>query len=174
MNGKYDEAIEEFEKYLTKGTDEVKARTGTGGDRWRQIRQNRSRTAHADDFQRGQKRQLFLFRVFGRTGAGRREDVLRQLQRRGSDRRRQKKYRLFRQDIYVSDRTEDGWGGRGPRRSQINRPEYHNSNVTLSPDGRRMFFTRQLLQGNVVSESKIYFERKSNPADGARPMKWRA
>jgi len=40
--------------------------------------------------------------------------------------------------------------------SAINREGYHTSNPTFSSDGSRMFFTRSLLEGNEVMESKLY------------------
>ncbi|MEL6988479.1 MAG: hypothetical protein AAGK97_11705, partial [Bacteroidota bacterium] len=39
---------------------------------------------------------------------------------------------------------------------EINRPGYHTSNVYITDDSRRMYFTRALLNGNEVEESKIY------------------
>lgn len=47
---------------------------------------------------------------------------------------------------------------------EINRPGYHSANVSLSPDGRRMFFNRIQLTGNVPSEAKIYL---SEGGDGS-------
>ncbi len=38
----------------------------------------------------------------------------------------------------------------------INRPGYHTSNPSFSADGRRMYFTRALLRGNTLTESKIF------------------
>lgn len=38
----------------------------------------------------------------------------------------------------------------------INREGFHTSNPSFSEDGNRMYFTRSLLEGNEVSESKIY------------------
>lgn len=63
--------------------------------------------------------------------------------------------------LFTAERTPEGWGKPTPMDQQINRPGYHNSNVTLSPDGRRMYFTRQQLGGNVVTESKIYMSERS-------------
>lgn len=39
---------------------------------------------------------------------------------------------------------------------EINRPAFISGNVSLSPDGQRMYFNRIILTGNVVTESKIY------------------
>jgi peptidoglycan-associated lipoprotein len=53
--------------------------------------------------------------------------------------------------------TEGQWDKPVALDEKINRPEFHTSNVCLSPDGRRMYFTRQLLEGNVLSESKVFY-----------------
>jgi peptidoglycan-associated lipoprotein len=63
--------------------------------------------------------------------------------------------------IYSSGKTDDGWGEPSALPQDINREGYHTANVTLSPDGRRMYFTRQLLTGNVVSESKIFMSEST-------------
>ncbi|MEL7251623.1 MAG: OmpA family protein [Bacteroidota bacterium] len=51
-----------------------------------------------------------------------------------------------------------------PLGPEINRPGYHSANVSLSPDGRRMYFNRIQITGNVPTESKIYL---SEGSDGA-------
>jgi peptidoglycan-associated lipoprotein len=58
--------------------------------------------------------------------------------------------------ILQSSRGEKGWGEPKPLGESINRPGYHNVNVSISPDGKRMFFNRALLTGNVLTESKIF------------------
>lgn len=63
--------------------------------------------------------------------------------------------------IYKSVRTEKGWAKGEALDEKINRPEYFNVNVKLSPDGKRMFFNREILQGDVLVESKIYVSEKS-------------
>lgn len=58
--------------------------------------------------------------------------------------------------IYKSTKGEKAWGKPTALDDKINRPGYHTSNVNISTDGNRMYFTRSLLEGNEVSESKIY------------------
>ncbi len=58
--------------------------------------------------------------------------------------------------IFQSSRGEKGWGEPKALGEGINRPGYHNVNVSISPDGKRMFFNRALLTGNVLTESKIF------------------
>ncbi len=69
--------------------------------------------------------------------------------------------------IYRSNRTEKGWSKGEPLSDKINRPGYLNVNVKLSPDGRRMVFNRELIEGNVLVESKIYISEKSGADWGA-------
>jgi len=55
--------------------------------------------------------------------------------------------------------------------SAINREGYHTSNPSFSSDGRRMYFTRSLLEGNEVMESKLYVSNKSDSGwDGAEEV----
>lgn len=49
----------------------------------------------------------------------------------------------------------------------INRADYHTSNVSLSRDGSRMFFTRTLLKGNEIVESKAYMSERTGSGWGA-------
>jgi peptidoglycan-associated lipoprotein len=161
LNGKYDEAIEEFEKYLTKGTDEVKrelAQVEIEGAKFAKIAPE-PRTLTISNAGKNVNSSYSEYSAVLAPGGGKmyyasfNADEVIVVDKKNTD---------YFAKIYVSDRTEDGWGAGVALGDEINRPEYHNSNVTLSPDGRRMFFTRQLLQGNVVSESKIYYsENKS-------------
>ena len=59
--------------------------------------------------------------------------------------------------IFKSSKTDDKWGKAQPLDEKINRPGFHTGNVTFTKDGQRMYFTRQLITGNVVSESKIFY-----------------
>ena len=59
--------------------------------------------------------------------------------------------------IFKANRDDSEWGERQPLGGEVNRPEYHNSNVALSKDGRTMYFTRAKLQGNTLEESKLFY-----------------
>ena len=59
--------------------------------------------------------------------------------------------------IFVAAKDDNGWEKPKELSGDINRPEFHNSNVTISADGRTLYFSRALLQGNKLGESKIYF-----------------
>ena len=58
--------------------------------------------------------------------------------------------------IYTSSAGDKGWEKGTALGENINRPGYHISNVRLSPNGKQMFYCQQLLEGNVLKESKIY------------------
>jgi len=51
-----------------------------------------------------------------------------------------------------------------PLGTQINREDWHQGNVSITPDGATMYFTRVQMENNYVKESKIFFARKG--ADG--------
>ncbi len=59
--------------------------------------------------------------------------------------------------IYKSTRDDSEWTERQALDESVNRPEFHNSNVALSKDGRMMYFTRAKLQGNTIKESKLFY-----------------
>ena len=59
--------------------------------------------------------------------------------------------------IYSSSIGKKGYGKAKALGEHINREGYHTGNVCFSADGTRMYYTRALLDGNVVSESKLYF-----------------
>ncbi|MDX1684081.1 MAG: OmpA family protein [Saprospiraceae bacterium] len=49
----------------------------------------------------------------------------------------------------------------------VNRPEFHTTNVSLSPDGSRMYFTRTILDGHEIVESKAYLSERTGSGWGA-------
>jgi len=51
--------------------------------------------------------------------------------------------------------------------TKVNRPGFHNVNLNFSPDGNRLFFTRATLEGNVMSDGKIYMSVGGDGAWGA-------
>lgn len=59
--------------------------------------------------------------------------------------------------------------------TKINREGYHTGNVTISPDGNTMFFTRMQMsldgKGNTIGESKLYYsEKNGNSWKGAKEV----
>ena len=71
--------------------------------------------------------------------------------------------------VMTSKRGERGWEEPTPLDEVINRPGYHTGNVSLTPDGDRMYLSRMLLDGAKISESKIYLSEKGS--DGWGPVK---
>lgn len=72
----------------------------------------------------------------------------------------------FHAKIYFSKKNEETgvWGKPEALKANINRPEIHNVNVSISPDGNKLYFNRQVLQGNEVVESQLFY---SVGGDGA-------
>lgn len=63
--------------------------------------------------------------------------------------------------IYKATRGDKGWGEGTALSDEINREGYHAVNPTLSPDGKRLFFNRSETTGNVLSYSKIFMSEQS-------------
>ena len=80
----------------------------------------------------------------------------------------------FEAKIYKSvyDEEEETWGEATELGLQINRIGYHTSNPTFSSDRQRMYFTRAVLYGQQIVESKIYVSIKDgNDWSPAEPLK---
>lgn len=73
--------------------------------------------------------------------------------------------------IFKAGKDDDSWESPEALGGEINRQGFHNSNVTLSADGSTLFFTRAQLQGNVLSESKIYYSTGGGSWKGAQELK---
>jgi peptidoglycan-associated lipoprotein len=58
--------------------------------------------------------------------------------------------------IYSAAPNEDDWAAGERMRHRINRENYHTGNVSISSDGRTMFFTRSQIQGEELIESEIF------------------
>jgi len=175
MQGKYDEAMQEFQQYLDAGTDAEKKRLAqmelAGAELGMSLPGNAQGVAvEALDRKKintpvsqytpslsPSGRTLYYASWVGK-------DVI----EADNDDDPEKFARIFQSQITV-ETNRDGeevveYGDPEPLGVEINRPGYHSANVSLSPDGRRMFFNRILLTGNVPSESKIYL---SEGGDGA-------
>ncbi|MEL6717253.1 MAG: OmpA family protein, partial [Bacteroidota bacterium] len=73
--------------------------------------------------------------------------------------------------IYESTKSDKGWGKPTALDQKINREGFHNSNVYVTPDGERMFFTRALLEGNELNKSEIMLSTKGGDGwTGADPV----
>ena len=58
--------------------------------------------------------------------------------------------------IYMAAKTDEGYGKPEALGEHINRLGFNNSNLSFSPDGRVMYFTRSQLTGSEITMSKIY------------------
>jgi peptidoglycan-associated lipoprotein len=64
--------------------------------------------------------------------------------------------------IYVSTKGEKGYDKATELGQHINRENFHTGNVSFSADGRRMYFNRSMLEGNNLSDSKIFVSYKND------------
>ena len=62
--------------------------------------------------------------------------------------------------IFNTAKSETSYSKPEPLGEGINRPGFHSANVSLSPDGRRMFFNRIELKGNTPGTAKIYLSER--------------
>ncbi|HUR31080.1 MAG TPA: tetratricopeptide repeat protein, partial [Saprospiraceae bacterium] len=70
--------------------------------------------------------------------------------------------------IYTSEPEKDGeWDSAKPLPDAINREGYHTGNPSISHDGTKMFFTRSLLTGNEMTESKAFVSQEKGGTWGA-------
>lgn len=68
--------------------------------------------------------------------------------------------RAFVSTMAENRKGEMEWGEPSALGTNINREGFHVGNLSISSDGRRMYFTRALLDGNDLGESKIYYSDK--------------
>jgi outer membrane protein OmpA-like peptidoglycan-associated protein/tetratricopeptide (TPR) repeat protein len=59
--------------------------------------------------------------------------------------------------VYRAFKSPRGWAEAEVLSDAVNRPSTNQGNVHLSPDGKILFFTRTALEGNTLSDSKIYY-----------------
>ncbi|MCB0641244.1 MAG: OmpA family protein [Phaeodactylibacter sp.] len=160
MNEKYDEAIQEFEAYIKEGTDDRKkqlAENEINGCEFAKIAMDKEDVTISNAGNKVNTKYSEYSAFLAPDGksmyyASFQTDEVIVLDGKNED---------YHAKILTANRTEDGWGDPTALGQAINRPGYHNSNITLSPDGNRMYFTRQLLEGNTLSESKLYVSERS-------------
>ena len=59
--------------------------------------------------------------------------------------------------IFMSVQNDEGeWERPEPLGVEVNRPQVHTANPAVSPDGRRLFYNRLILQGNKPVDARIY------------------
>lgn len=65
--------------------------------------------------------------------------------------------------IYKATKNGDNWSKGEPLPTKINREDFQTTHAHISPDGETMYFTRSLMRGNKVEISTIYYsEKKGN------------
>ena len=72
--------------------------------------------------------------------------------------------------VYKASKGEKTWSEPVALGTEINREGYHVGNLAISPDGNNMYFTRALLDGNILSESKIYTSKRTGGVWGAAKL----
>lgn len=58
--------------------------------------------------------------------------------------------------IYKAGKEKEGWAKPTPLDVKINRPGFHNVNISFAPDGKRMYFTRAVLTGTEITGGTIF------------------
>ena len=155
MDGQYDEAIAEFEKYMKTTTDPVKKELSemeVKGAEFAKIAQEINGVT-ISNAGRNVNTKYSEYSAYLRPDG--KEMLYASIQ---SDEVIvvDEKTEGYYAQIMSSKRTDEGWGEPKPLSEKINRPGYHTGNVTLSPNGRRMYFSRMVLGGNIINESKIH------------------
>ncbi|MEZ5032762.1 MAG: DUF1573 domain-containing protein [Saprospiraceae bacterium] len=62
--------------------------------------------------------------------------------------------------------SEDKWGAGTALDEKINREDYNTGNVSISPDGNRMYFTRVIMKVDSMQESRIYLSKREGTSWG--------
>jgi peptidoglycan-associated lipoprotein len=167
MNENFDEAIEQFNLYLETATDEVKrelAKAEIAGAEFAKIapeiegatisnagRNVNSSTSEYSAFLAPGGNEMYY--------SGFQTDEIIVIDEKGD-------MDAYFAKILKSTKTDKGWSTPTPLDQTINRPGFHNTNVSLSPDGNRMYFNRLQLTGNLVTEAKIYMSERSGSGWG--------
>lgn len=163
MQGKYDDAITEYQQYLALGTDSEKRQLAQLALTGAELGLSMPGTAKGVSVAPLDKRTIntrtseyspalsptgnVLYYTSSST-----EDVIVADDKNDPE----KFFRIFQSEIKTEDEKTsfEKPEALGP---EINRPGYHSVNVSLSEDGRRMYFNRILLEeGNIITEAKIY------------------
>jgi peptidoglycan-associated lipoprotein len=168
MQGKYDDAIQEYQQYLALGSDPAKKQMAQLALTGAELALSMSESTKGVSVEALDRRTINTrtseyspaLSPGGRVlyySSSETEDVI-----VVDDKNDPKKFFLIFQSELQEKENRDGtttveFSKPEPLGPEINRPEYHSTNVSLSPDGRRMYFNRiKLGEGNVIQESKIY------------------
>ena len=162
-NGKYDEAREHFQKYITNATDATKkalAMTQVAG-----IELAESMEANDEivvGILSGDVNTPFTEAspIYAANGDMYYAAIKSSEAIVPADRDKQD----FFAKVYMASKSNDAWGNSQPLDMTVNRDGFHNGNVALSKDGNTLYFTRARLEGNKLAESAIYMSSKEGNA----------
>ncbi len=81
--------------------------------------------------------------------------------------------RIFMSTLADNKKGEKEWGKPEALSEEVNRPRFHTANPAISADGRRLYYNRIVLEGNVAAESALYMSdvedtgwKSGNPVAG--------
>ncbi len=184
MNEKYDEAIEEFNKYIAKSKDPVKqelaelekvgcefgrvAKPVDGVSITHGGKEINGKNSEYSPFLAADNKEIYFAALVG-------DDVIVVADKPSEDDKTKVDLGVkedegtsdYYSKIYKSTKGEKGWGKPEALDENVNRPEFFNVNNSISPDGKRMFFNRELLDGHILTESKIYMSENNGGTWGA-------
>ncbi len=171
MNEKYDEAIEQFQRYITEEAEEPTmvrlAKSEITGAEMGQASMDipglevnaleneiNSPFTEYSPYISGDGQSLY-YSSFSR------DDIVVLDGKEGS----------YHSKVYMAKKADEGWAAGSALSDKINRENYHSGNATFSEDGNTMYFTRSLLEGNSLNKSIIYYsQRGSDGWMGARAL----
>ena len=163
-NGKYQEAIDMFNQYIASGTDEkqkiASKREVAGCEMARKAKQpenlllnnggkkiNGPQTEGSPNYSGG---ELYFASV-------KQKEIITLDGKEGD----------WYSKIYTSSLAGKEFAEPTALGTQINREGYHHGNVSITPDGKTMYFTRVELENMGITSSKIYMAKKGSDGWGA-------
>lgn len=184
MNEKYDDAIEEFNKFIALTTDPVRkelAELEKVGCEFGRVakpvdgvtithggKEINGKNSEYSPFLSADNKEIYFAALVG-------DDIIEVSEKPKDDGK--VKVDLGTKDsggdgdyfskIYKSTKGEKGWGKPEALDENVNRQEFFNVNNSISPDGKRMFFNRELLDGHMLKESKIFMSENNGGTWGA-------
>lgn len=67
----------------------------------------------------------------------------------------------YQSKVFMAQKSGAGFSEPQPITTEVNREDFEHGNVFVTRDGKVMYFTRAVLNGNVLNESKIYYSVRS-------------
>jgi peptidoglycan-associated lipoprotein len=164
-NGKYPEAEEVFNQYIAEGQDaglvEASKREVAGVQMARKLKERTDLTV-ANIGKKVNKPQTEASPIFSGSElyfvSMQVKDVINPEEQEGDE---------WYAKVYTASKAGAEYGDPTPLGTQINREGWHQGNVSISADGRTMYFTRVQLENNGLKESKIFYATKGSDGWGA-------